>query len=294
MGQILKYISKNGKSFEFSNKGTNILQKVSGLSGVDATEVSYKGILQDGESYNESNLEKRQIVIKFALKCSSINDLLSTRALINSVFNPKQGEGTLIYTYNGISRSITCVPDGTPKMPLEGNKTDCTGEIVLLAHNPYFTDIKENKKEIALWESKFHFPLIIPKTKGIIMGLKQPSLIVNIINTGDVECGIKIEFKAKGMLKNPSLFNVNTREYIKILKEMTAGEVILVNTNYGQKRIESTLNGITTNILNLIDLGGGDTFLQLGIGDNLFRYNADINPSNLEINIYYSPKYLGV
>ena len=102
---------------------------------------------------------------------------------------------------------------------------------------------------------------------------------------------MKIEFIANGALKNPSLFNVNTREYIKVNKEMTAGEKIIINTNYGQKKIQSTFDGETIDILNYLDLSS--TFLQLSIGDNLFRYDADSNLNNLQVNIYYNPKYLG-
>ena len=73
---------------------------------------------------------------------------------------------------------------------------------------------------------------------------------------------------------------------------MKAGERIIVNTNYGQKKIQSTLNGETIDILNYMDLSS--TFLQLRTGDNLFRYDADSNLNNLQVNIYYNPKYLGV
>ena len=75
---------------------------------------------------------------------------------------------------------------------------------------------------------------------------------------------------------------------------MIAGEKISIDTNYSKKKIESNLNGVITNILNYIDLGGGDTFLQLDVGDNLFRYDADENLNNLEVSIYFNPQYLGV
>jgi len=104
-----------------------------------------------------------------------------------------------------------------------------------------------------------------------------------------------IEFYARGTLKNPSLFNINTREFIKINKSMVAGEKIIVNTNYGKKKITQNINGVKADILNYLDIvGGGDTFLQLDIGDNLFRYDADENLNNLEVSIYFSPQYLGV
>ncbi len=127
---------------------------------------------------------------------------------------------------------------------------------------------------------------------GIIMGLREPSLIVNALNTGNVESGMIIEFKALGTLTNPSILNVETQEFFKINKSMVQGEVITVNTNIGAKKVIDNLNGVETNILNLIDLDS--TFLQLRVGDNLLRYDADTNLDNLEVNIYYNPFYLGV
>lgn len=127
---------------------------------------------------------------------------------------------------------------------------------------------------------------------GIIMGLREPSLIVNALNTGNVESGMIIEFKALGTLTNPSILNVETQEFFKINKSMVAGEIITVNTNVGAKKVIDNLNGVETNILNLIDLDS--TFLQLKVGDNLLRYDADTNLNNLEISVFYNPFYLGV
>jgi len=81
-------------------------------------------------------------------------------------------------------------------------------------------------------------------------------------------------------------------EFIKINKTMVAGEVLTISTYFGAKKVESTLNGVTTNAFNFIDLGS--TFLQLEIGDNLFRYDTDTGIDNLTVSIYYTPQYLGV
>ena len=78
----------------------------------------------------------------------------------------------------------------------------------------------------------------------------------------------------------------------KINKTMAAGEIITLTTDFGNKRVESNLNGVTINAFNYIDIES--TFLQLATGDNLFRYDADINIDNLEVTIYYTPQYLGV
>ncbi len=292
MGQIIKFTNNNGKNIEFSMTKPFILQSIEGLSGIDATEITYKGSNQDGSEYQGSNFENREVTIKFSIEGETPKELLELRSNINNVFNPKLGEGTLLYSYQGVERILNCVADGTPFLSLKGNKSYCEGEIILIAHNPYFKDIKENKSNIAMWRGMFHFPLVIPQNIGIIMGLREPSLIVNVFNCGDVKCGLRIEFRAKGTVKNPSLFNVNTREYIKINKTMAAGEIINVNTSYSHKKIESELNGVKTNIMNYLAIPF--YFLQLDPGDNLFRYDAEENLNNLEVNIYFIPQYLGV
>lgn len=287
----LTYRNSLGAELELTNSAPLML-----LNFVETGKVnihSNKGMNQDGATYLGNTLDVNDKTIEFLIIAESEEELINYRNKINKVVNPRFGEGYLFYKDNIKEIKSKCIINALPFFS-KVNSTVTKGLINFTANNPFWMDIVESKENIALWKGQFHFPLGISKSKGIIMGLKQPSLIVNIYNKGDVETGMIIEFKAKGTLSNPSLFNVNTREYIKINKSMVAGEVIKVNTNYGEKRVENILNGVTTNILNLIDLGGGDTFLQLEVGDNLLRYDADTNPSNLEINIYFSPKYLGV
>ncbi len=125
------------------------------------------------------------------------------------------------------------------------------------------------------------------------MGHRVSNLIVNINNTGAVECGMRIQFKALATVINPSLFNINTREFIKINKTLNAGDVLECTTEFSNKRIEMIRNnGSRENVFNWIDLDS--EFLQLEPGDNLLRYNADSGIDNLEVAIYYTPLYLGV
>ncbi|KEK17054.1 phage tail protein, partial [Bacillus manliponensis] len=109
---------------------------------------------------------------------------------------------------------------------------------------------------------------------------------------GQIETGMTIQFRALGTIEKPSLVNVNTQEELKINKSMAAGEVITVNTRKGQKRIESILNGVVNNVFNSIK--PGSIFLQLRVGDNLFRYDAESGIDNLEVTIYYRNQYIGV
>ncbi|KRU42197.1 phage tail family protein [Clostridium sporogenes] len=281
------YENEKGQQIEFSIWSPFFLEHIDGISGLKNIIYNSKGMGQDGSTNTGSTLDDRNIVIQGAIT----ENIELNREKLLSIINPKI-PSKLVYTDGNIKKYVECIVETAPVITKE-NKPKF--QISLLCNNPYWKDYIETKINIALWKGDFHFPLVIPQGKGITMGHREPSLIVNVNNTGQVKTGMIIEFFARGTLSNPSLFNVNTREFIKINKGMVAGEKFIINTNYSKKKILQELNGVTTDILNYLDIvGGGDTFLQLDVGDNLFRYNTDSNLDNLEVNIYFSPQYLGV
>ena len=280
-------LKSNNKTLEITE---NTSYKLVNIDGIERSNLELNTVSNaqfDGSVVVGRRIQNRPISITVDYKGE--NKEIERQKLI-SFFNPKN-KGVLIAEYGGIERAIEYeIEDFNCK--LTNIHDDLSFTVDLICPNPYWRNILESKINIALWKGMFKFPLIIPQNIGIIMGLREPSLIVNVLNTGDVESGMIIKFKALGTLKNPSILNVETQEFFKVNKSMVAGEIITVNTNVGNKKVIKDLNGIETNILNLIDLDS--TFLQLNVGDNLFRYNADENLNNLEISIYYNPYYLGV
>ena len=264
--------------------------KLIDIEGIEKSEFELNLVSNaqyDGSIVISKRLKNRPVSI--VVDYRGVNKEIERQKLI-SFFNPKNS-GILLITYGNIERAIKYeVEDFNCK--LVNINDDLTFKVDFICPNPYLRNILEFKVNIALWKGQFKFPLIIPKDIGIIAGLREPSLIVNVNNTGDVECGVIIEFKALGTVNKPSLLNVNTGEYIKINKSMVVGEIIRVNTNIGSKKATKVLKGVETNILNYLDLNS--TFLQLDVGDNLFRYDAEENLNNLEVSIYYNPYYLGV
>lgn len=284
----LTYTNSDGIELELTNSSFFLLEKITDSEGVNI--YSSKGMLQDGSSYLGNTLAERDLSIVFTVVAETEEELSDCISTVKRTFNPKLGEGFLTFSDKDKTRKIKCIVN---KMPYFENICDVIsdGMISLTAHSPYWTDMQESKTEIALWKGDFEFPLEITAA-GIEMGHREQSLIVNAFNPGDVPCGIRVELKALATLINPSILNVDTQEYIKINKTMTAGEVITVSTYFGGKTVRETLNGVETNAFNYIDLGS--TFLQLSVGDNLMRYDADTGIDNLEVNIYCVPQYLGV
>ncbi len=287
---ILKYINNNNESIELGNAAPFLILTIDGLGSPQNEIYTQKSPYQDGVTATHSSLGSRNIVIEGKIIDNNRENRQSYRYKLLSVFNPKL-DGKLIIDLGSAQRQIDCKVEQAPYFSSNSEQNYQNFSISLLAPNPYWQDISQNKAEIAIWRGAFEFPLEIV-AEGIEVGFREPSLIVNVFNQGDVSCGMKIQFKALATVINPSLFNVNTREYFKINRTMEAGEIITVTTHFQNKRVELNKNGVMSNAFNWIDLNS--TFLQLDPGDNLFRYDADEGLENLEVSIYYTPQYLGV
>lgn len=285
----LTYVNKLGEQIELNEYAPLLLLNFSEKGKV--TIYNNKGMNQDGSTYLGNTIDVSDKTIELAIIADSEEDLISQRNKINKIFNPKLGEGYLIYKDPVKEIKAKCIIDALPYYSgVNPRVNKCL--ISCTANNPFWMDIVESKAEVALWKGDFSFDLEIPEDQGIELGHREPSLIVNVFNNGDVECGIRVEFRALATVINPSVINVDTQDFIKINRTMEAGEIITLDTSFGNKKLESILNGVTTNIFNYIDFSS--TFLQLNTGDNLFRYNADQYIDNLEVSIYFTPQYLGV
>lgn len=288
--QKLIFTNSKGQSIELGNSAPFILTKIEGTGGPKTTILTSKSSGQDGKTHHGTLLEERILPIEGAIMGDSVEDMYTKRQKLCSIFNPKIN-GTLTYINNASKHVVDCIVD-TP--PMFREPIDDMQEFLIQFYcpNPLWMDLIETKEEIALWVGDFHFPLIIPP-EGIIMGHRISNLIVNAKNKGDVECGMRIEFRALATVVNPSLFDVYTRKYIKVKRTLQAGDKLIVNTSFGNKRVEMIKsNGTKINVFNYIDLNS--TFIQLAPGDNLFRYDAEKGLDNLEMALYYKPLYIGV
>lgn len=261
---------------------------------IESTHHSYKYVNQIGVYVTGTSLETRSVEIIGWVIASNEREMTARKSVLNSFFNPQQAVDLFYKDY-----VLRFLPKTSVKYSAgvaENNEVICKFKVDGFCPDPLFSEKNESKVAAASTKAMFHFPLVIPSKSnspsGVIFGLRQPSLIVGITNKGAVDVGMKIVFKAKGTLANPSLTNVNTQKFFKINKTMQAGEVVEVNTIVGEKNIQGEMNGITSNYYKFRDLDS--EWLQLSVGDNLFRYDADSNVGNLEVYIYFNNKYLEV
>ncbi len=284
------FTNSMGQSITLGNSAPYVLQKIEGTGGVKTTLLTSKAPGQNGKSYHGTLLEERTLPITGAIVGSSVEDTYKKRQILNSIFNPTL-DGTLTYINNAGTHTINCKVDSPPNFK---DKVSVIQQFLvqLYCPDPFWEDLQEDKNEIANWVGDFEFDLEIPE-EGIEMEHRESSLIVNVNNSGDVECGMRIEFTALATVVSPSLFDVYTRKFVKVKRTLQAGDKLVINTSFANKRVELIKsNGTTQNVFNWIDLQSD--FLQLRVGDNLLRYDSEQGIDNLDVAIYHKPLYLGV
>jgi hypothetical protein len=281
----VRYENETGASITIRQLTPIFLRRLDGVGRIRNSINTFKAPEQDGAFYISSSLDMRNITIEGQIISPSVEGSFDYRRHLLRIFTPKQ-RGTLIYR----NRQISCIVEEAGVS--QGNIARAPAFFIsLLCPSPFFEELNTIREELASWQGNFTFPLeIVPP--GIELGIRQPSQFVDIENIGDAPCGCEIVFRATGTLTNPELMNMDTGEFIRINAEMTSGEEYRIFTHFAAKRVIKVVAGVEENVFPLLDVGS--TFLQLSVGNNLLRYDAETNMDLLEVSIFYRPLYLGV
>jgi hypothetical protein len=225
----------------------------------------------------------RNITLEGNLIAPVSGDMAELRRQLLRIFTPKQA---------GILRcGDRQIPCHVEEAGIEqGNSRRAPAFFIsLLCPSPYFEAVNAIRAELAAWFGGFSFPLEVPES-GLEMGFRQPSQIITIDNDGDAACGCEIIFHALGTVTNPSLLNVDTSEYLRLLTDLKSGQEVHAFTHFAGKRVELRDGGASSNAFAVIDTGS--TFLQLRPGKNVMKYDADDNLDLLEVTVIYRPLYI--
>lgn len=282
-----KIIFINGKhdSIEIEKGLPFLLTKISGTESPEVDIKTSQSPYQDGSTVNSVMLKERTISINGTIIADSNKDLFSKREYLCRIFNPKLKSGQLIYINDNGEKRINCYPEKSPSF---GDKQSVTQEflISLFCPNPFWLDKSCTFEQIATWIGGAKFPCEFP-----ISFAKKGSTVKNINISGDVETPAVITFK--GPATNPCVTNLSTGEFIKINKNLTADDTLVINTEFGNKKVYiEDKSGNKVNVFNWIDLGS--TFFQLKTGDNVIQYSSDNGVEPASVLVEYSNRYIGI
>ena len=260
--------------------------KVIDIQGIEASSytINTNPSEQDGSTVTSVKVEPREIIITGDIEKNE-NELVNRDNLIR-FFDPKQ-DGEMYISRNNVNRKIqykvSSLIFDTNKM-YERIKFTLTLEST---EEPYFSDAKNRGNFLTQISPQFTFPLAICPTK--IMGYKTFKPVMPLVNDGDKETGIEIVAIAKRGKVDNLKFILNNDKYMKLNNvTLNQWDELRINTNPRKKAV--ILNG--ENIINKIDRNS--TFFSLKIGKNILKYECDNGSTNVDINVLFYRKYLGV
>lgn len=280
-----------------------LIKSITGLgpskSTINTTEIA----TNDGTVFNSSRLSQRNIVIDFIfMETVNHENIEDVRQKSYKYFPIKKVVMLLIETDNRYVSTIGYVESNEPNIfsSQEGSR------ISIICPDPYLYSAGENGYNVTDFysiEPIFEFPFSNESLTENLINFSEIHLNTEgIINYyGDAEIGITIYIHAVGPATNIGIYNLETRETMKIDTTkiealigsgIKASDDIIIETSKGQKSITFVRNGEFFNILNCLDK---DTdWFSLSKGDNLFAFTAETGITNLQVRIENRIVYEGV
>ena len=298
--QIRVVLSCNGRTLTFGKDSDIDITKITGLESSDIEISKSDNALVDGETVDGLKIKGRPIHIEASFR--DLKNNKENRQNLIKFFNPKY-TGKALIEYMGVSRNIEYRLEGWTFKAKASLDARLAIVVDLYCPDPYMLNIDNFGKNMAAYTPLFAFPWIITSKK--VTGLKRPysglalggraagyrtlHKEVALSNDGDVPTGVIIKFVAtRGPVSNPNIIRTGTGQFMRVKVEMTQGDVLVIDTNERHQIVE--LNGV--NCYQRVDRRSEP--FQLDVGENYLEYAADTNYVNLDVNIYYTPKYLGV
>ena len=298
--QIRVVLSCNGRTLTFGKDSDIDITKITGLESSDIEISKSDNALVDGETVDGIKIKGRPIHIEASFR--DLKNNKENRQRLIKFFNPKY-TGKALIEYMGVSRNIEYRLEGWTFKAKASLDARLAIVVDLYCPDPYMLNIDNFGKNMAAYTPLFGFPWMKTAKKG--SGLKRPysgcaiggftfgyrtlHKEVALSNDGDVSTGVIIKFVAtRGEVSNPKIINVRTGQFMRVKVEMAKGDVLVIDTNERHQVVE--LNGV--NCYQRVDRKSEP--FQLAVGENYLGYEADKNYVNLDVNLYYTPKYLGV
>lgn len=275
--------NKYGEQLEITNNPRYVITDIDGLYPPEGVINTTQVANMDGSVFNSSRIDNRVITITMAIN----GPAEANRLLLYRYFKTKYP--VRLYYKNGV-RDVYI--DGyVSKFSVEYFEKKQTAQIEISCPMTLFRAVKESVTEFANIENMFVFPFAIEATgipfSEITLGEQK-----TIINGGDVETGVIIKLNALGTILNPKIYNVDTSDRMTLSVEMQAGDEITINTRKKEKSITLLRDGVQTNIVGKLD--AGSTWFNLIPGDNVFTYEADEFPENLQCIFIINNQFEGV
>lgn len=285
------------------DKSGFVVKAVTGLGPGKATINTTDVITNDGGLFNSARMTSRNIVISLEYFWRDKTSIEDTRQLSYKYFPLKKKLTLLIETDNRLAEIEGYVETNDPNIFSNAEGSD----ISIICPDPYFRSREVKTTVFRGLEALFEFPFSNESTTEPLLEMgsiiSRPDRVITY--NGDIETGITIRMHAIGPVNNITIYNLTTREVMRINTSpiqayvpgsgsagLVEGDDVVICTEKGKKSITLYRGGETINILGCLDKDVD--WFQLTQGNNVFTYLAEDGGSNLEFSIENNTLYEGV
>ena len=259
---------------------------------IETNHSTFQYPTQIGVYKTSTQLGTREPSITGWIVGKTISEIEDKKLVLSKTVNPLQDIRIVADGYY-----LEGVPATTVKFSSsykENNEVMCKYLIQVFCPFPMWNRVSEIGVSIADTQGMFGFPLIF-KPEGNIFGLRKNSLFTDVYNYGAIEVGMQLTLVARGVVNNPMVMNIKTKEYIKINKTLQEGETVVINTSKGERSVMGVSpNGVKSSYFSYFDYD--NSWLQLPVGTSTFTYktydsdgNEDDTYKRLDVNVSYRP-----
>lgn len=330
MGQFIEYyqyITPTGVKYEFHN-GWRCLQSFTGLGMPELQYITQQGPFQHGVSVIDWRAIQRTIQLVLRVDTCSRDEYWTEADLLVDILRPSYQylnqlhPGQFIITRPDSSQRaadvfIAAGPVFAPRSVDVWDEWGFTETLRFIAPDPSLYDpnlvsvtvgnvdiddelIFYNPVTGATYDSIiFRNPVTNPTGEDLVFGTNVIGMTTNITYTGNWPAFPTIVIT--GPLYGPEIWNDTTGEKIVLTYNVQAGETVTIYLDYGNKRVESSINGdITATVTEDSDLatwhlepnpgapGGVNTIRVNGGGGDLTSFGG----STVVLNYYV--RYIGI
>lgn len=283
-----KLRNQYGEILELTHNPDYTVTEITGLNPVSAAINTAALATTDGTIFNSSRKNERNIVITVVIE----REVEKNRLALYRIAPPKYP--VRFFFKNGMRDVFIDGYVETHEINQFENKQ--AAQISILCPQPFFKSVGDNVIEFSSIEPSFEFEFWTEDQSNGGEGKEFSEIIQNnaqdIVNNGDAESGLTLELHAIGTVKNPVIYNRDTREKFALNITMKESDTITINTNPGEKSVTRLRDGKTSNIINYIDMKN-DWFV-LRYGNNSFTYEAAEGYEFLQLKILIVDKFEGV
>lgn len=276
LSKLFRYVGGDGQEIIFDYTNGYLISKPTGIDTLSVSVNESYGINQVGTSVSSEHVESRPVTITGRV----VGDAQEQRKKrLLDVIRP--GAGRLYCDDYYLDVRTTETPTVGP------DRSHAQFQVSFLAPHPYWC--RESKETGTLMgvEKLFKFPWNI--SKPYQFGRMQQKKFVNIRNQGQADIPFTVVMTAMDAVSVPMVQNIVDGKFLRINKDMAAGERIVIEITHSRTYVTSSVDGDCRGALDI-----ESSLFRLAPGDNVLKPTTNSGLENLQMDIMFAPEMVGM